>query len=200
MTTPFAPRRALVCMLSTVALAGASLLAGCASTPRTVGFSEAQLVERMARQFPVRTRVLGIFDVEVTNPRVQLRPDSNRIATRLDYALGSALAGSRRTLGQMQLSYALRYEPTDQTVRLSDVRAEAVDAGAEAAPEAGGANPGAPRLQQLAGLLAQSLLKDHVIYRFKPEDLRAAEGRGVQPGPIRVVPGGVQMELVPVAR
>lgn len=200
MTTPFAPRRALVCMLSTVALAGASLLAGCASTPRTVGFSEAQLVERLARQFPVRTRVLGIFDVEVTNPRVQLQPDSNRIATRLDYALGPALAGTRRTLGQMQLSYALRYEPTDQTVRLSEVRAEAVDAAAEPAPEAGATTPGTPRLQQLAGLLAQSLLKDHVIYRFKPEDLRAAEGRGVRPGPIRVVPGGVQMELLPAPK
>lgn len=200
MTTPATLRRALAWLISVLALTGAALLGGCATTPRTVGFSEVQLVERLARQFPLRTRVLGIFEVEVTNPRVQLQPDSNRIATRLDYALGSALAGSRRTLGQLQLSYALRYEPSDQTVRLSEVRAEAVDAGAEPVPEAGGASPGAPRLQQLAGLLAQSLLKDHVVYRFKPEDLRAAEGRGVQPGPIRVVPGGVQMELLPVAK
>lgn len=186
--------------MSWLALPAAGLLlAGCASGPRTVELSEAQLLERLSRRFPMRTRVLGVFPVEVGNPRLRLLPDSNRIVTRLDYVLDPVMGGTRRVGGQFQLSYALRYEASDQTVRLVDVRAEPIEAAAgEAAP--GGLPAGAPRLDQIAALLAPSLLKDFVLHRFRPEDLQAAEGRGLRPGAFKVVPGALQLTLEPVPR
>jgi hypothetical protein len=171
-------------------------LGGCAALspgPRTVEISEAKLVELINSQFPFNNRYLELFDVSLASPRVRLMPGENRIGTELGYKLGSFLLGAREYQGRLNLSYGLRFEPSDNTVRLSQVQVEGFEV------------PGVPaayasRANRVGGLLAESLLKDFVIHRLKPEDLSVARGWGYQPGLLDVVPGGLRLRLDPVQR
>ena len=171
-------------------------LAGCAALqpgPRTIEISEAKLVEIINTQFPVNSRYLELFDVSLASPRVRLIPAENRIGTELGYSLGSFLLGARDYQGRLNLSYGLRFEPSDNTVRLSQVRVDGFEV------------PGVPsayasRANRLGALLAENLLKDFVIHRLKPEDLEIARGWGYQPGALSVVPGGLRLQLDPVRR
>ena len=174
----------------------AVLLAGCAALapgPRTIEIPEAKLAELISRQFPFNSRYLELFDVSLSAPRVRLMPAENRIGTAFSYSLGSLLLGARQFQGQLDLSYGLRFEPTDNTVRLSQVRVEGFEV------------PGVPplyasRANRLGALLAESLLQDLVIHRLKPEYLQAARGWGYQPGALNVLPGGLRLQLDPVPR
>lgn len=171
-------------------------LAGCAALqpgPRTIEISEAKLVEIINTQFPFNSRYLELFDVSLASPRVRLIPAENRIGTELGYSLGSFLLGARDYQGRLNLSYGLRFEPSDNTVRLSQVRVDGFEV------------PGVPsayasRANRLGALLAENLLKDFVLHRLKPEDLEIARGWGYQPGALSVVPGCLRLQLDPVRR
>jgi hypothetical protein len=144
-------------------------------------------------QFPFNSRYLELFDVVLERPQVRLMPAENRIGTAMAYRIDASLLGMRPTQGRLDLSYSLRFEPADQTVRLTQVRVERFDV-------PGVAPSIAPRVNRLGGFLAEALLKDFVIHRLKPEDLRAAQGWGYQPGALEVVPGGLRLQLDPVQR
>lgn len=181
-------RVALLCL--------ALLLAACAALrpeTRMVEISEARLAALIARQFPHHGRYLEVFDIALEAPRLKLMPQENRIATQLPYVLGGPLLDGRRHQGMLQLSYGLRFEPSDLSVRLTEVRVEEF--------RLPGLPPALqPRASRLGGLLAENLLHDFPIHRFQPEDLQAAGGWSYQPGALRVVPGGLQLQLEPVAR
>ncbi len=190
---PLPPRRRwLVAALAAPAL----LLGGCAMLSpglRTVEISEARLVEIISTQFPFNSRYLELFDVSLAAPRVRLIPAENRIGIELGYKLGSFLLGAREYQGKLKLSHGLRFEPSDNTVRLSQVRVEDFEV------------PGVPsayaaRANRLGALLAENLLKDFVIHRLKAEDLDIARGWGYQPGALTVQPGGLRLRLDPVKR
>lgn len=173
-----------------------ALLAGCAALtpgPRTVEVSEAQLAERLARQFPYSGRYLGVFDVVLSEPQLTLLPQTNRLATQLHYTLGGPLLGGRGYAGAMNLSYGLRFEPGDGSVRLADVRVDELQA--SSVPPAYQA-----QVSRLGAQLAEGLLQDYPVYTVKPKDLETARGWGYQPGALRVVPGGVQLQLEPIRR
>jgi hypothetical protein len=169
-------------------------LPGCASLrpgPRTVDIPEAKLVEAVTRQFPHNSRLLDLFDVSLTSPRVRLIPAENRIGTQLDFAVGAPLVETRTQRGTLTLSYGLRLEPVDNTVRLTGVRMEGLDLP--------GMSPAhAARFRRLGTDLVENLLPDLVVYRLKPKDLETAQGWGYQPGGLQVVPGGLQLRLDPV--
>ncbi|MFC7408857.1 hypothetical protein [Hydrogenophaga atypica] len=178
-------------VLLALLLAGLVLvLGGCAALtgPRVVSVSEAQLAQRIAEQFPVRRRYLELFDLTLSAPRVRLIPAENRVGTRMDFALGDFWGDSRRFDGALSLSYGLRFEPSDASVRMTDVRVEAFDV-----PRLSG--PMANQAQRLGALVAEHLLNDFSLHRFKPEDLQSAQRLGLRPGVLKVVPGGLQLEL-----
>lgn len=63
--------------------------------------------------------------MELSSPSLRLMPD--RIGTRLNFAASTLLNRSQPWTGQVALSYALRYEASDQTVRLDAVRLDGLD-------------------------------------------------------------------------
>ena len=70
------------------------VLSGCAALnpgPRTYTISQAQLLELIAKRFPVNDRVAELLDLQALAPRIKLLPDSNRIATELDLNLSERL-------------------------------------------------------------------------------------------------------------
>ena len=174
-------------------------LAGCVvapPAPRTVHVSEARLAELIGAQFPFSSTLLDVLEVGVSSPRIQLDPQANRIRTALDLSVaGNSLVGllTRNTYkGGIDLSYGLRFEPSDGSVRMSDVRV--VRLNVEGAPDAL-RRP----IERLGATLAQRLLKDYVLYKAKPTDLQAAEGWGYAPGTFRVEATGLSITLDPVA-
>lgn len=171
----------------------ATALAGCAglgSGPRTVEVSEARLVALMSRSFPRSQRYLDLFDVTLGTPRVRLIPEQNRIGTELAYSLGSSVLSERQMQGTLGLTYGLRFEPSDATVRLAGVKVERFDLSGLPKAYAG-------RAHQLGALLAENLLRDLVVHRLDAAEVRRLEGRGLKPGALSVVPGGLRLQLEP---
>lgn len=175
---------------------GAFLLAltGCGVMPpgpRQIDVSEAQLLSRIASRFPVKQRQLGLIDVTLDQPRLRLLPEENRVVTEMAYTVGVALTGVAPVKGQLELSYGLRYEPSDNTVRLHQARVERLGVDGLSAAQAA-------QVKKIGGLMAEDLLKEAVVHRVKPEELQSLSGRGYKPGVLKVVPGGLRLQLDPL--
>lgn len=174
-------------------------LSGCALRPpgpRTLEISEAQLVERIARQFPVQRRVLDVFELTLNDPRVRLLPDENRLGTEMAYTMGRpGRPGARVLRGRLRISYGLRLVQDDMTVRLQEVRVEPLE------PVQDDALSGlmADQVGRMGGLLAEELLRDFVVYRIRPEDLQGVSRQGYRPSELKVVPGGLALRLEPLS-
>ena len=184
-----------------VVLAGVVLLlSACVMlppAPRTINVSEARLAQLISSQFPFNSTMLEVLDVGVSTPRIVLDPASNRINTSLDLDVAGggilALLIKREYKGGIDLSYGLRFEPSDRSVRMTDVRVARLTV--EGAPELL-RRP----LGRLGGVLAQELLNDYVLYQVSAEDLQATKGWSYKPGAVTIVPGGLAITLDPVER
>ena len=177
------------------AVAGVALgLSGCGSVgPRTVELSQARLQELVARHFPVDKRLLDAIDLTLDSPRVGLQPEANRISVEVALRANGGGPIQTRLSGSLLVSEGLRFEPSDNTVRLVDVQVERfVIDGLPASWQR--------QLDRLGKPLARGLLEDQVLYTLRPKDVAALEGRGLRPGDLRVTASGVEITLVAVAR
>ena len=167
-------------------------LGGCTAVfgPRTVDISQAQMQQWVDRQFPLNQRLLDLFDVSVATPRLELRAETNRIATTFDVSVSDRVFKSvnRGTLG---LDYAVRFEPADNTVRVSGVRVERFEINGASIVTRG-------QLERIGSELAQQLLNERVVYTLRPKDVEAVEGRGYRPSELRVTRSGLAITLLPV--
>jgi hypothetical protein len=174
-------------LLLVLLLALGALLAGCASGPRSVEISGPKLQAALDRRFPYETRLAGLIPVKVGVPRLRLRPEENRLA--LDFAVDATEPISRRAVhGDLAVSFGVRYQPSDASIRAVNVRVEkfALDA--------------APRelrspLQAIGTLVTGNLLEGAVLHAFTPEEL--AQARGWTPQGLQVTPGGLRVLLAP---
>ncbi|MES2939116.1 MAG: DUF1439 domain-containing protein [Pseudomonadota bacterium] len=171
-------------------LSVAAWLAGCATGPRTVEVSRDQLQAALARRFPVQARYLEVVDVQASAPRLQLLPESNRLRTSVALAASSRLL--RNTLqGDIDVSFGLRYEPVDTSIRLADVRVERIDL--QGVPESLRG-----QLQRLGPFLAERMLEGVPLHSFSPDQV--AKAQGWTPGEIRVTSDGIRISLLPPVR
>jgi len=180
----FLIRSALLSSMS-IALAACATLGGV----RTLTLSEAELNERLQRQLPIERRMLELLEIRLSEPRLRLLPQSNRVALDLDVSSRERLSG-RGHQGHIALDFALRYDEPSQSIRLEQVRVnEFLIQDLPAKQQA--------QIGRLGGLLAEQVLKDLAIYRFKSKDLQAAQGLGYAPGTVTVTSRGVEVKLVP---
>jgi hypothetical protein len=171
-----------------------AVLAACASImgPRTITLTEADVARQIAKLYPLERKLLGELTVRVEAPRVKLLSASNRIATDLDFS-GSLDRSGKASRGSIALDYALRFDEAAQAVRMTQVRVARVQMDTlNDKPKA--------IVEKFGALLAEQLLNDVAIYRFKPEDLKTAEGKGYKPGSVAVTSRGVEITMVPVSR
>lgn len=175
--------------LSALTFAIAVGLAGCAGLggPRNVTLSQADLQRLIERQFPHQRRVLEVIDINVARPTLRLLPERNRIATDLDLAASERLTG-RNVRGSLSLDYALRYEPGDASVRMTQVRVQ------DAKLELGG-GPLSPSSARVATLLAERVLDDFVLYRADPERLKQIQRLGINAAEIAVTERGIELRF-----
>jgi len=174
-----------------MALATLGGVVACASLlgPRTVEISREELLSKLGKRFPASQRILNVLDIQVSAPDLAMLPDSNRVSAGFDLS-ATDLLGGKDYKGQVKLSFGLRYEPQDLSIRLTQVKVEHI------------ALAGLPAVYQrsltrLGAWVAEDRLQDYTVHRFKPEDLRSADRMGYQVGDIVVTAKGLAIHLTP---
>jgi hypothetical protein len=182
-------RWALITTLAGLLLActGVPLLASMA--PRSVNVSAEQLQQAIGQRFPINQRLAEVLDLEVLPPRLSLLPASNRLATDIKLNLVDRLMGGRYS-GSIALDFGLRFEASDNTIRMTGARVNRVSLVGVPEPYQMAINKNVPRL-------AERLLDSRVLHQFSDKDLRLVNGLGLEPGEIRVTPQGLNVTLVP---
>jgi hypothetical protein len=184
----------------TLSMLALAWLAGCAALapqPKTINLSQERLFQLISSQFPFNNRMLEVLEVAVSKPRVQLDPQNNRIQTGLDVNVAPrGLAGAltqRNFSGVLDMSYGLRFEPSDNSIRMADVKVSKLDV------------PGVPEqfqvaVNKLGGLLAEKLLSDYSLYKLTAADLQSeVKGWGYKPGKFSIANNGLNIAIDPVA-
>jgi hypothetical protein len=166
-------------------------LVSCASLfgPRTVEITRDELQSKLAQKFPMTQRVLNMFDVTASLPRLDMIADTNRVSAAADLLAKDTVFG-RDYIGTVAVSFGLRYEPRDLTLRIlalnvDSIRIEGMPQGFQ------------QMLLDLGNKVAREHLQDFPIHQFKPEDLNKANRMGYQVDDIKVTKTGLAVHLSP---
>jgi hypothetical protein len=178
-------------VLCAAVLALLALLSGCAGLIGThdVDISESQLTLLMARQFPMERKVMEVIDLNITNPVLTLIPQANRVGTELDVTAVDRLFGSA-AMGHVKLDYGLRFQPSDHTIRMTQVRVRELTLSS-------GSNELRGAAQRIGGLVAENALENLVLYRMKPAQADEMDRLNLVASPITVTPQGLHMTVSP---
>lgn len=150
--------------------------------------SSARLQAMVAQRFPLRYPVPGVLDLDVQAPQLRMLPEQNRLRAEMAVAVAGPLL-ARAHPGRFDVDFALRYEPSDRTVRAHRLRL-----GRLAFPSLPPAAQAA--LDTYAPAVAERALQEVVLHQLQPADLRAIDALGMQPGPITVTADGLVIALV----
>ena len=175
-------------------------LAGCAVLDRdgTVTLSEREINRLIERRFPIERRLLEVFDVSVSAPRVSLLPDRNRLAALLDLQARERILGSQWG-GRLDFDSQLRWEASDHSLRLHQVRVQDLALGAGA----GGLGAARSVAERLGAAVAERMLEDLSLYTLPPERAARVERlrrAGPAPVAVAVTARGVEITLADPAR
>lgn len=153
--------------ITTWAMLGLTLLlTSCASLlgPRDVELPIAKLQQAMDRKFPFNNRYLEIFDIYVSNPRLTLQPDTNRVVTTMDASISPPFL-KQAWRGSFTLSAVVQLDPARRAVLLVDPRMDDI--------VLDGVDPGTTRrIAKIGGMLAEEILRKSPLYTFGPDDFR----------------------------
>jgi hypothetical protein len=178
-----------------LAVAGVfAMAAGCTSMaslmgPQTVEISRDQLVSKLGTQFPMRNQVLDLFEVTAAAPRLTLQPDSNRVLADIDLGARDRIF-SKAYQGSLWLSFGLRFEPRDQTIRLQNVTIDKISLSSLPASYE-------RHLTKLGSWLVEDRLQNFVVHRLSPDDLKKAEQKGYSVSDIKITRNGLAIVLQP---
>jgi len=173
-----------------VALAAGGALASCASMvgPRRIELPQARLQAGLERRFPLHNRMLQLFDVQLTGPKLAILPENDRVALSLDVVVAPPFL-RQSWHGSMALSGRLVLDAPRNAVFLTDThldrfQVEGIDA------------DNTRDLARAADLLVNQMVRDVAVYSFHPDDLRYA---GIQFVPTRLEtrPGALVVTLEP---
>jgi hypothetical protein len=170
---------------------GALALSSCAKLigPRVVEVPYTKLQSGLERRFPVNQRLMEVFDVELTQPRLLPQPQPDRLGLALDAGISSPFA-RQSWRGNVTLSGRLLLDPARQAILLAEPRLERVDiAGMDPARR--------EQAARVINALAGRLVSDLPLYTFRRDELRYA---GVQFVPTRLETraDGLALTLEPV--
>lgn len=150
--------------------------------------SAAQLQRSVAQRFPLRYPVPGVLNLDVQVPLLHLLPEQNRVSAEMVVdAAGPAL--QRIHKGSFEISFALRYEATDRTLRAHQLSFKRLQFPTLQPSVVDMLNAYGPAVAQ------QSLL-EVVLHQLRPQDLALADVMGMQPGSITVTDAGLVIGFV----
>ncbi|WP_193161110.1 DUF1439 domain-containing protein [Microbulbifer hainanensis] len=132
---------------------------------------ESEIQAKLSEKLPRTKTYLGLFQLTLKNPRVQLLEDSGRIRAGLDLQLTIKLGGSREPLsGSVDASGLLRYAPEQGQFFLAEPQIEQLQI--QGLPDK---HSGKARAVITAALT--EYFASHPVYRLKKDDARQAAAR-----------------------
>jgi hypothetical protein len=153
--------------------------------------SAAALHQALSARFPLKWGVQDLLELQVSAPRLHLLPARNRLGAGLQVqASGPAL--QQEQSGELDLTFSLRYEAADRTVRAHQPEILALHLPG-LAPEAAAA------LRKLLAATARESLGDFVLHRFSARELALADTMGFEPERLAVVDDGLVILFGPRA-
>jgi len=158
------------------------------AAPRRLQVPLAVLQAELAERFPLRYPLAGLVSLDLAVPELSLLPALNRLRAEMAVQAQGALL-QRSHAGGFTVDFALRYEPTDRTLRAHQLKVYRLRFPGLSAEAADLLNAYAPALAE------QSLL-EVVLHRLKPQETAMADLLGLQPGRITVTELGLAVELV----
>ena len=174
-----------------VAVAGMSLAAaGCSggAVPSSVSVSQQKLQEMLGKRFPREFPVAGLLHLSLTAPKLTMLPERNMINAVIPAELsGKVLKDKYR--GDLNVDFALRYEPSDRSLRAYQIKVNQLNMD--------GLAPGmSEMLGTYATALADQALGQVVLYQLQDKDLALVDALSVEPGAITVTATGLTVALV----
>jgi len=151
--------------------------------------SAAVLQQGVAQRFPLRYPMPGLLNLDMQMPQLSLLPAQNRLGASIAIeAAGPALQGSHQ--GTLELTFALRYEASDLTIRAHQLRFKRLTMPS--------LQPSVMVLLNTYGpALSERALLEVVVHRLQPSDLALPSSMGLQPGSITVTDAGLTIGFVP---
>lgn len=156
---------------------------------RSITLTEAELNREVAKRFPLQRSMQGLLQLSLLDPRLKLLPEAGRIGTDVTLRVAEPFTG-RSHDGQVQLSYTLRYEASDRTLRMTGVQVQRVSFPEVPEPYRGLLSDSAPQV------IAQALT-EMPLHTLAPEQLAVVEGLGYAIGEFQVTPAGLRVVLMP---
>jgi hypothetical protein len=171
----------------------ALLLGACASpavqviTRRSVSLTPEQLQQAFDQRFPFEVQPNAWVQVRLSSPRVRLLGQDRRLAARVQLELRERLLSTRHP-AQVELDFGLRYEATDRSIRMQDVRVR--QAALLDLP---------PSVRELvsrqSALWLQPRLEGQSLYQIKPSDLSFVAALGLEPKGLRWADDALTLEF-----
>lgn len=154
--------------------------------------SAGELHQSLSSRFPVQLGAGRLLSVTVSAPNLLLLPARNQLGATLQGEV-SGLQLPPMAPGELDVLFALRYEPSDRTVRAH--RLEVLDL----------RWPGLPpemhrALRELLPALAREAVGEVVLHRFAPRELALADTMGFEPETLTVVDDGLVVSFGRKAR
>ena len=182
-------RRQVFSLAAALALGPAACSVPPAAAQPNYKVSAEQLHRVLGQRFPLRYEVPGVLELQMQAPRLRFLPEHNRLGSELVIdASGPALRRSHS--GVVDMDFALRYEPSDQTIRAHQIRVQSIRL-PSLPPNA------AAVLDGYARAFAERALLEVVLHRLEPRDLALADTMGLEPGSITVTSDGLVIGFVP---
>ncbi|TFV90280.1 DUF1439 domain-containing protein [Oxalobacteraceae bacterium OM1] len=152
--------------LAYLAVVPAVLLSACATLlgPRDVDIPLSRLQEALASRFPFQNRYLDLLDISVSNPRLALQPETNRVVTSMDASFAPPFL-NQPFKGSLAVSGRLQVDMSRNALVLAEPKVENFAVNGQQVPYAN-------QLAKIGSLVAEQLLQDVPLYTFKPEDFR----------------------------
>lgn len=168
----------------------AVLLASCAGLigSREVELPLTTLQDALNRKFPFNSRYLEIFDIQLSNPRMTLQPDTNRVVTTLDASIAPPFL-NKSWKGSFAMSGMLALDPARSAIVLAEPRMDrfAID-GVDAAYT--------NQIARIGGLLAEQIFRNVPLYTFDADKFRYA-GVRFMPSKITTKSNGLVVTFEP---
>ncbi len=126
-----------------------------------------RLQREMDKRFPFNHRYMELFDVALSQPKLSLRPESDRAVVAFDAKLLSPFT-KKPVEGKMQVSGQLRIDAQRRALVLAEPRVESLGSLTDV---------GNGKLAKLGVLVAEDLLNNTVLYTFAPDAFTVAGQR-----------------------
>ena len=167
------------------------LLASCAGVlgPRDIELPLHKLQAGLDRRFPINSRLLELFEVELTRPQLTMLHESGRIGMTMDATVTPPFSRSVWR-GRLALSGRLYIDQAGSALLMGEPRVDGF--------QIDGVDDARQRqLAKVANVLMEKVVADVPLYHFRSEDLRYG---GVQFVPTRIAtsPQGLVVSVEPV--